>query len=125
MDKGILLKQLREQKGMGQTEAARYLGISKQTLYKYENDIVTNIPSDVIERIAALYETSPAVIMGWETTREVLIDAYAQNDFKNSITGTELEILRRYRISSPEAQSIIKKILGMETEVPTLKRDIG
>ena len=66
IDKGLRLKELREQKGMSQTEAARHIGVSKQTLYKYENNIITNIPSDIIERIAVLYETTPAYLMGWQ-----------------------------------------------------------
>ena len=66
INKGLRLKELREQKGMSQTEAARHIGVSKQTLYKYENNIITNIPSDIIERIAILYETTPAYLMGWQ-----------------------------------------------------------
>ena len=66
INKGLRLKELREQKGMSQTEAARHIGVSKQTLYKYENNIITNIPSDIIEKIAVLYETTPAYLMGWQ-----------------------------------------------------------
>ena len=40
--------------------------ISKQRLYKYENNIVTNIPSDVLEVIAYHLEVSPAYLMGWD-----------------------------------------------------------
>lgn len=66
MSKGERLRHLREEKGFSLTEAAESIGVSKQTLYKYEKDIITNIPSDVIERIAILYETSPAFLMGWQ-----------------------------------------------------------
>lgn len=66
MNKGERLIYLREKKSKSQTEAARYLGISKQSLYKYEKNIVTNIPSDVVERMATYYNTTPQYIMGWE-----------------------------------------------------------
>ena len=66
MERGQRLKQLREKKNMSQTEASRFLGVSKQTLYKYENDVITNIPSNIIERMAKLYNTTPGFIMGWE-----------------------------------------------------------
>lgn len=65
MSKGERLRQLREKIGLSQTEAAEKIGVSKQTLYKYEKDIITNIPSDVVEKIAELYDVSPASIMGW------------------------------------------------------------
>ena len=65
MTKGQRIKQLRESLNLSQTELAQKIGIFKQTLYKYENEIVTNIPSDVIERLADALDVTPAYIMGW------------------------------------------------------------
>ena len=48
MTKGERIKKLRKSMGFSQVEFADRIGVSKQTLYKYENDIVTNIPSDKI-----------------------------------------------------------------------------
>ncbi|WP_369794744.1 helix-turn-helix domain-containing protein [Eubacterium sp. SB2] len=50
--KGDRIKNLRESINVLQTELAEKIGVSKQTLYKYENNIVTNIPSYKIELIA-------------------------------------------------------------------------
>ena len=66
MTKGERIKALREAAGMSQTKMASRINVSKQTLYKYENDIVTNIPSDKIEAIAEVTGTTPAFIMGWQ-----------------------------------------------------------
>ena len=63
---GQRIKALREQKGFSQIELAEKIGVSKQNLYKYENGIISNIPSDKIEAAAAALETSPAYLMGWE-----------------------------------------------------------
>lgn len=65
MDKGSIIKRLREEKGFSQVELARKIGVSKQTLYKYEKNIVTNIPSDKIEALAKALGTTPEVLMGW------------------------------------------------------------
>lgn len=62
---GKRIKAIRERLGMSQVDFADKINVSKQTLYKYENDIITNIPSDKIENIAALGDISPAYIMGW------------------------------------------------------------
>ena len=67
MTVGKRLKQLREKSGMSQVEFADKIGVSKQTLYKYENDIITNIPTDKIELSAKLLNISPSYLMGWET----------------------------------------------------------
>lgn len=65
MTKGERLTLLREKMGLSQTEASNLINVSKQTLYKYENDKITNIPSDKIEALAKLYRTTPLYIMGW------------------------------------------------------------
>ena len=48
------IKSKREEKGISQTELAKIIGTSKQTLYKYENGIVTNIPYDTIKKLQIL-----------------------------------------------------------------------
>lgn len=45
---------------------ADYIGVSKQAVYKYENNIVTNIPTDKVDAIAKRLKVSPAYLMGWE-----------------------------------------------------------
>ena len=44
---------------------ARMLNTTKQTISKYEKNIVTNIPSDRLELIAKILETTPEYILGW------------------------------------------------------------
>ena len=51
---------------MTQDELANKVGTTKQTIYKYENNIITNIPSDKIELIAYALEVDPVVLMGWD-----------------------------------------------------------
>ena len=67
MTVGERIKLARETKNLTQTDLANACKISKQTLYKYENNIITNIPSDKIEVIANYLSISPAYLMGWET----------------------------------------------------------
>lgn len=66
MTVGDRIKLQREIMSISQTDLANKVGISKQTLYKYEKNIVTNIPSDKIERIAETLSTTPQQLMGWE-----------------------------------------------------------
>ena len=65
---GARLKALRLDRGLTQDEVGQRVLVSKQTLYKYENDIVTNIPADKIEMLAEVYGVTPAYIMGWKDT---------------------------------------------------------
>lgn len=63
---GDRIKSKRQEQRLSQTELAQKIGVSKQTLYKYENNIITNIPSDKIELLSTSLDTSPAYLMGWE-----------------------------------------------------------
>lgn len=65
MTVGERLKELRTTLGMSQVDFADHINVSKQTLYKYENNIITNIPSDKVQSAAELCHVSPAYIMGW------------------------------------------------------------
>ena len=65
-DRGTFLKEMRIERDLTLDDVGSKIGVTKQTLYKYENNIVTNIPSDKIEALAKLYNVSPAKIMGWQ-----------------------------------------------------------
>lgn len=62
---GERIKKARKNRNLSQVDLAKSVGITKQTLYKYETGIITNIPSDKIESIAQVLYTTPAYIMGW------------------------------------------------------------
>lgn len=65
MTVGERIKEMRMRLNMSQVAFAEKLEVSKQTLYKYENNIITNIPSDKIEKAAELGNVTPAYLMGW------------------------------------------------------------
>ena len=69
MTKGERIKLLREKANMTQEELAKLLNTTKQTIYKYEQSVVTKIPSDRVERIAEVLNSTPAYIMGWESDK--------------------------------------------------------
>lgn len=63
---GDRIRQLREQNNMTQSEVAKIVGIATQTIFKYEKNIVTNIPLDNIEKLSQALHVTPAYLMGWE-----------------------------------------------------------
>lgn len=64
--RGQRIRKARTDAGLSLTELADKIKILKQTLYKYENDIITNIPSDKIEAIASVCDVTPGYLMGWD-----------------------------------------------------------
>lgn len=92
MSIGKTIKDLRHQKGISQVDLASRIGVSKQTLYKYENEIISNIPSDKIESLAAKLGTTPSRLMGWDAyedsqiaQRDMIIDSI--HDLLNKNNG--------------------------------------
>lgn len=63
---GERIREKRELIGMTQTELAAKIGESKQTVYKYEHNIVTNIPYTKVELIANSLGCSPKYLVGWK-----------------------------------------------------------
>lgn len=62
---GKRIKEIRISKNITQDELALKIGTTKQTIYKYENEIVTNIPSQKIELISNALNTTPDYLMDW------------------------------------------------------------
>lgn len=48
-------------------ELSKVVGVTRQTLSRYETGVISNIPSDMIESIAAALRTTPAQLMGWDS----------------------------------------------------------
>lgn len=66
MSIGQRIKQARERLEMTQDELARLCKTTKQTIYKYENEIVTNIPYEKIVLLSKALNVSPSYLFGWE-----------------------------------------------------------
>lgn len=103
MTKGQRIKYKREELNISQTDLANQIGVSKQTLYKYENDIITNIPSDIIEKLSLKLNVSPAYIMGWEFA----VDYNPEKDISDRI----MSYAKRISQLSPENQDAVSKYI--------------
>ena len=89
--KGERIKSLREAKELSQAELAKLLNTKRQTISKYENGIVTNIPSDRIEEMARILDTTPEYILGWEMPGN---EEPATNDGLSDSTRELIEFVR-------------------------------
>ena len=116
MSIGNRIRELRESVGYSQTDFADKIDVSKQTLYKYENGIVTNIPSDRIEAIAKLCNVDPAYIMGW--TERMLPSAAPSQDPLHDY----YDRLIRYLDSSPAHRQLISDAAHVRAEDIDLAR---
>lgn len=108
---GERIKTAREAKGMSQEDLGKSFGATKQTVYKYETGIITNIPLDNLEKMAVALGVSSAYLAGWENTEEyralhrIAEDMYttkAPGRRAEDLSAEELEIVSILRKMSPE-----------------------
>ena len=65
MSIGKRIRHLREEKNMTQEDLAKKIGVATQTIFKYEKEIVTNIPLGKLQLIAFALNTTLAYLMGY------------------------------------------------------------
>lgn len=66
MSIGKNIRQQRHTMRLTLEEVADQVGISRQTMSRYETGVIANIPSDKIELLAKALKTTPSALMGWE-----------------------------------------------------------
>jgi len=67
------LKELRRERKLSLEELAARVGTSRQTIHRYENGTISNIPPEKVERLAAALGTTPSALMGWQEEYEAIV----------------------------------------------------
>lgn len=67
---GERMKERRKSLKISVDEVAKVLGVSRATVYRYENGDIEKIPSKYLEPIAHALETNAAHLMGWDEETE-------------------------------------------------------
>ena len=110
MSVGQRIKIAREQKNMTLDEVAKRCETTKQTIFKYENEIVTNIPYEKIVLLSKALDVSPSYLFGWEENKS------SPSELK--LTEGEELMLKLFRQipedKQPAALEILKAALKMQ-----------
>lgn len=107
---GARIREAREAKDMSQEELGKACGTTKQTIYKYESGVVTNVPLDRIEKIADVLGVSAAYLVGWNE------DIDFPSNIPQMPTIMKLsEIIKRYRLE----YGISQRQMGAQCKLST------
>ena len=82
------LKELRRAKKMTLEELAALVGTSKQTIHRYENGVISNIPHERIKLLADALHVAPSALMGWDDSVYSLDNIMPINQKRVPIIGT-------------------------------------
>lgn len=59
------IKKNRVKNEMTLEDVAKKVGVSRQTIQKYESGVISNIPITKIEKLAVAFHVNPSELMGW------------------------------------------------------------
>ena len=76
-------------------ELADAVGTSRQTIHRYENGIINNIPPEKIVRLSQALDTTPSHLMGWET------DIYSSYENITPLSTKKLPLLGEIACGEP------------------------
>lgn len=105
---GERIKAARDAKRMSQEELGKFCGITKQTIYKYEAGIITNIPLDKLESIADVLGVSAVYLAGWEDESGVEKTAAGEGDGLSPLEKRLMQLV--HRLSDDQKEMLLAQI---------------
>ena len=106
MSIGKKIRELRESRNMSLEDVARLCGTTRQAIYKYENEIVTNIPYDRIILLAKALDTTPSQLFDWNEDKKISPDELQLTEGEKAL----IKLLRR--VPAQDQPIVIEKILS-------------
>ncbi len=74
MTLGEQIKRYRKRSGYSMEELGLLLGVSRQTVFRYESGAIENVPREKIKKMATLFGISEAKLLGFEEARYARAD---------------------------------------------------
>lgn len=79
-DFGMRLRQLRKNRGMSRVSLAKKLGVSKETIYRYENNI-QNPSLDRTRQLAIILQTSVDYLVGLDNEYTIKLPSMTKEQY--------------------------------------------
>ena len=87
------IKKLRNDRGLTLEQMGKMVGVSKQTIQRYESGQITTIPYDKIVALAVALQVSPSALMGWEAPKSKSEGAVRIPVYGDVAAGIPLEMI--------------------------------
>ena len=110
MSVGLRIKAAREQKNLTMDEVAKRCNTTKQTIFKYENEIVTNIPYDKIVLLSKALDVTPSYLFGW--------DEKESSPSELQLTEGEQTMLELFRLVPEDKQQLVLQMIRVALNTP-------
>lgn len=71
MNIGQRIKERRKELNLSVDDVANKLNKNRATVYRYESNEIENLPLNILEPLAKVLKTTPAVLMGWQKEESI------------------------------------------------------
>lgn len=110
MSVGQRIKLAREKRNMTLDEVAKRCETTKQTIFKYENEIVTNIPYDKIVLLSKALDVTPSYLFGWDEKKN--------SPSEPQLTEGEKTMLELFRLIPEDKQQLVLQMIQVALNTP-------
>ena len=114
-DISIRIRDLRTRQKITLEEIARYVGVGRSTVRKWETGQIKNMRRDKIQKLAEALHTSPEYLMGWSTDPMLPLPY-------NSLTTSESALLDIFRKLNNDGQALVLANAKMLEDMPQYKK---
>ena len=101
MSIGQNIKQMRTELNLSQEAIGRPLGLSRQTISRYETGKIGNIPFETVEALAEILMTTPSALMGWKEDTPPVTDSFPSNNIHPPLKTRQVPRVGNIACGSP------------------------
>ena len=106
---GKRIKEKRLERKMSLDDLAKAASVKRQTIYKYENGIITDIPMKRVTAIANALCVDVPYLMGWDITQEIDENGNICKSVNSESVIVEINT-PKFRISLNEIMNMIEEL---------------
>lgn len=108
---GMRIKQRRKELRLSADELGKRLGKDRSTIYRYEKGDIENLPLDVLEPIAAVLQTTPQYLMGWDEEIKKDPVGLAERHFEILMDEDFTGIFEEFRTLDSTQKKLVKELV--------------
>lgn len=115
---GDRMKRRRKELNISADEVAKFIGVDRTTVYRYERGAINKVSTDTLAKIAQILKTSPTWLMGISNTetKTNLNDGY-YNDCEVAALAEQLRTNPELRILFDASKNLKKEDIEFVTDM--------